>query len=122
MPIRAVLMARDAGPAAAIAPVARALIERGEPPTIIGYDRAATAFAAKVLPQVGFPEDPTPDQVARMLEREHATVLLTGTSLQVEDDRVFWAGGEAAGVRSIALLDHWVNYAERFTVDTPFDS
>ena len=115
-------MARDAGAATVLAPVARTLLERYDTtPAIVAYGKAAPAFEAGGLPAIAFPEEPDPEQVARLLEREGAAALLTGTSMRTERDARFWDGARIAGVPSVAVLDHWRNYAERFTIEEPFD-
>jgi len=119
---RVVIVARDAGAAAALAPVARALI-RDElvGVSIIAYGKAASVFETRGLPVLSFPEDPSGQQVESLLRRERAPVLLTGTSLQPRRDATFWQAGARLGIPTIALLDHWCNYAERFTDRRPFD-
>jgi hypothetical protein len=119
---RVVIFARDAGAAAALAPVARALI-RDElfGVSIVAYGKAASVFETRGLPVLSFPEDASGQQVESLLRRERAPALLTGTSLQPQRDAIFWQAAERQGISSIALLDHWCNYVERFSDKGAFD-
>jgi len=119
---KVLIMARDAGAAAALAPVARSLMSGEDASaTIVAYGKAAAVFEAHGLPALAFPEEPAASEVASLLHRERAIALLTGTSMRTERDAAFWAGAAERGVPSLALLDHWRNYSERFTVERPFD-
>jgi hypothetical protein len=120
---RVVIAARDAGAAAALAPVARALVRDGElAVSIVGAEKAVPVFQTHGLPVLAFPERPTADQAAALLRREQATVVLTGTSMEPRYEKSFWVAAERVGLGSVAVLDHWCNYAERFTVERPFDA
>lgn len=48
-------------------------------------------------------------------------LVLTGTSLDVAGDSFFWNKAEREGVPSIAFVDSWINYFERFTLRKKFD-
>jgi hypothetical protein len=119
---RVVIVARDAGAAAALAPVARALIRDGlVGVSIVAYGKAASVFETRCMPVLAFPEEPSDDQIESLLTRERAPLLLTGTSLRPGRDAMFWQAAARLRIPAIALLDHWCNYAERFTDQRPFD-
>jgi hypothetical protein len=123
MAARALVMARDAGAAAALSPVARALIREGRlGVSIVAFGQAAGVFRERGLPVLSFSESPTQEQIESLLAREGARVVLTGTSMQAAEDAAFWDAARRAGIPSIALVDHWCNYSERFTSEAPFDS
>ena len=118
-----VILAREAGAAAALAPVARTLIaERELRVTIVASEEAERAFERQGLPVLGFPDDPSEPQIDSLLARECAAALLTGTSVYPDRDARWWRTAAARGVPSLALVDHWCNYAERFSHREPFDS
>jgi hypothetical protein len=120
---RALIMARDAGAAAALAPVTRALIRDGRlGVSIVAYGEAVGVFRARGLPVLSFPETPSDEQLESLMGRERVRVLLTGTSMQPAKDAAFWNAAKRLGIPSIGLLDHWVNYAERFSAGSSFDS
>ena len=97
MAARALVMARDAGAAAALSPVARALIREGRlGVSIVAFGQAAGVFRERGLPVLSFSESPTREQVESLLAREGARVVLTGTSMQASKDAAFW---EAAAPR-----------------------
>jgi hypothetical protein len=116
------VVARDAGAASALAPVVAALSDEGSlPPEIVAWGNARAVFEAQGLPVRAFPEEPDPQEIDALLTSIDAAAVLSGTSLSAELDGRLWAAADAAGIPSLALLDHWKNYAERFTVAAPFD-
>ena len=117
-----VVLAREAGAAAALAPVARTLIADAEfRVAIVAPDEAARAFERQGLPILGFPDDPDDRQIDSLLAREDAAALLTGTSVYPDRDARWWNAAARRGIPSLALVDHWCNYAERFSFREPFD-
>jgi hypothetical protein len=115
------IVARDAGAASALAPVVAALGEDETfRPFVVSWGPARAIFEAEGLVVQPFPEDPAPGEIDALLAS--VAVVLTGTSLRVELDSCFWCAARAAGIPSMALLDHWKNYAERFTIEAPFDT
>jgi len=121
-PQSVLVAAREAGAASALTPVVGALIAEGTlRPQIVAWGNALAVFDAVGLPVLAFPEDPEPREIEELLVSTNAAVVLTGTSLRAELDGRFWAAARAAGIPSVALLDHWKNYAERFTIVAPFD-
>lgn len=46
---------------------------------------------------------------------------MTGTSRHAERDGEWWKAASARGIPTLAVLDHWDQYVERFTVRRPFD-
>lgn len=106
---RTVLVARQAGTAAAFVPIAAALS-----PVVFAYPSAVPVFARSGL---GHTAISTFGEARRRLEALRPDWLITGTSLDVEDDSRWWVWARARGVPSVAFVDQWVNYVERFTLD-----
>jgi hypothetical protein len=116
------VVARDAGAASALAPVVVALREEGAlRAEIVAWGKARAVFDSEGLRVRPFSEKPEPQEIEELLTSMDAAAVLSGTSLRTDLDGRFWAAARAVGIPSAALLDHWKNYAERFTVDTPFD-
>ena len=104
MAARALVVARDAGAAAALSPVARALIREGRlGVSIVAFGQAAGVFRERGLPVLSFSESPTQEQIESLLAREGARIVLTGTSMQAAKDAAFWEAARHVGVPSIAL-------------------
>jgi hypothetical protein len=118
---RLAFMARDAGAAAALTPVAVRLLGEGATLSVVGFGRAATVFATGGLPVLGFPDPPSPEQIRRFFEFERPQALISGTSMKPAEDGEWWRAARAAGVPSLALLDHWSNLRERFSDHSPLD-
>lgn len=110
-------MARQAGSGAALAPVMRALRARGD--IVFCCAAAETAHAGfervGIVPDVELPLEPSVDWLAAWLEQRSIDSVLTGTSFEAGLDGRFWSAAGVAGVPAVALLDHWCNYAERFS-------
>jgi len=117
-----VVVARDAGAASALVPVLRLLRDdSGFEPVILAWGKARPILEAEGLPVLTFPEVPDAGEVRELFQRVDAAALLTGTSMKTELDSRFWLAADQLGLASVALLDHWTNYAERFSVDAPLD-
>jgi hypothetical protein len=111
---RALIVARDPGAANALVPVAQS-----GPATVLAYPYASPYFR-----RAGLEHRRAGDHVkpAEILDEAGPEVLLTGTSMQATEDAIWWEAARARGIPSLALLDHWFNYAARFTRTMPFDS
>jgi len=116
-------MARQAGSAAALAPVIQAMRARND--TVFCYAAAATARAGfervGITPDVELLLEPSVDWLAAWLEQRGIGSVLTGTSFEAGLDGRFWSAACMVGVPAVALLDHWCNYAERFSDRAPLD-
>lgn len=110
-------MARQAGSAAALAPVVRAMEARDD--VVFACAAAATAHASfevvGIAPDVELPTEPSVDWLAAWLEQSGVDSVLTGTSFEPGLDGRFWSAAGVVGVPAVALLDHWCNYLERFS-------
>jgi hypothetical protein len=120
---KTLVMARQAGSAAALAPVVRAMRARND--GVLCCASAATARAGfehvGIIPEVELPLEPSVDWLAAWLERRSIDSVLTGTSFEAGLDGRFWSAAGMAGAPAVALLDHWCNYAERFSDRAPLD-
>lgn len=78
------------------------------------FERASVAFRA-------IEDDADPGSVADSLDRSRPDVLVTGTSRHAGRDAAWWDAASSRGIPTLAVLDHWDHYVERFTVRRPFD-
>lgn len=110
------VVARDSGAAAALGPVARALIRAGlVTVSVVGYGQAELVFRYQGLPVLAVLDDQTPDVARLILEAERPDYLLTGTSMLARRDNAFWLAARESQIPSMAVLDHWHNYWQRFS-------
>ncbi len=117
------VVARDAGAAAALAPVVDTLpAHAGLHPVVVAWGNAAAVFGEHGQAVREFSFEPDPREIVALLDELAAAAVLTGTSLRVELDGRFWSAAREARIPSVALLDHWKNYAERFSLELPFDT
>jgi len=108
------------GGAEAVAPVVLRLREKGSDVRVLSYAAATATFRAmKIEPDRILDGVFGVECAAEMAAFRPATVL-TGT--QVQDDKhpitleqMLWGMGKAVGVRSVAVLDTWANYIQRFS-------
>jgi hypothetical protein len=114
------IVARYAGPANALAQVARILIADDRVTTVVvGFSYAEPIFRQHGLPLWAVDDDEeTPNAADRILEDERPDLVLTGTSLKPRLDGAFWAGAKERHIPAIALVDHWTKYSERFSDDS----
>lgn len=118
---RLVVAARDAGAASALVPVVKLLEDRRCSPHIVATGRAATIFADQ---GISFSPLETDDEASARptLAELRPDALLTGTSMRVAADLAWWNAARELRIPSVALLDHWYNVIERFTIERPLDS
>ncbi len=121
MACRVAVVARQAGSATAFAPVVRALQEEVNVTCLVlGLEYASRAFATAgtVAQTVTSFAEALPYLVVAQ-----PTVLITGTSFNAVGDGEFWHWAREMGIPSIAFVDNWTNYRERFssTPSRPFD-
>lgn len=106
---------RQAGTAHAFLPVIRALAERDRPMDI---RVVGTGVAARIFNEAGLLDRKVEDffDVGSLLDEEAPPdLILTGSSLEVEDDARYWHWSKENGVPSVAFVDSWVNYWQRFS-------
>lgn len=117
---KVLIVARYAGPANALAQVARILIADNRVTTVvIGFSHAAPVFRQHELPLWAVDDDEeTPGVADKILEKERPDLVLTGTSLRPRLDGAFWHGARERHIATVALMDHWTNYSERFSEGT----
>jgi len=116
-----VVIARQPGSAAALAPVVLALRkEAGVSCLVLGLDHAPQSWAISgiVAQAVASFTEALP-----YLAAVQPAMLLTGTSFDAVGDGQFWNWAREQGIPSIAFVDHWTNYRQRFssTPARPFD-
>jgi len=112
---RVVAVASDAGGANAVAPVIRALrVQEQVEVHALAHQSAATVWKDWRLSCERLPRAiPTSLATARLRD---VSLLLTGTSAApIDCEKKFIAAARASGIPSLAVLDFWSNYAERFS-------
>jgi hypothetical protein len=112
-----VVVCGDPGGAAAVAPVVHALrAARRAEVRLFAYGHAGQSWAQCGLASEALEEPLSPDGALERLRRPAADLLLTGTSVNSAMlEHRFIAAARALGVPSLAVLDFWLNYVERFT-------
>ena len=104
LPIRTAIVCHDAGAANV---VVAALLETGRKDW-----RAYMQGPAKKIWESAFPEVVLYDSIEQAIEGSELLISGTGWASDVEDEARRVA--QRKSVKSIAVIDHWVNYAERF--------
>ncbi len=113
--LRVLVVAGDAGGAAALAPVCRALAARGTELAAWGYAQAPAVWERLSVScrslEPGFGEADARRRVAETAP----DALLLGTSVNGRDhEREFVRAGRERRIPSLAVLDFWSRYRERF--------
>jgi hypothetical protein len=115
--LKVLTVARDAGAASALAPVVRTLIDDGAVSvTVVAFRYAEAVFRHFGLPLWAVADDGSVEGVAeRLLSDEKPAFVLTGTSMKPLRDAAFWRRARERSIPTLAVLDHWAHYAERFS-------
>jgi len=122
--------AQDPGGASAVAPVAQRLVEEGQ----VGLKAAGARWAARTfwsysLPVLAIAEleqlpatwEAADDAARKLLAAYPADGLLLGTSWGPSLEKSLTRLAARAGIPTLAVLDAWANYAERFYGPRPAD-
>jgi hypothetical protein len=116
-PIQSVsLIAHDAGGARALFPVADVLRERNIATHIIVSGPAAKIWREEAphLRAVEVPDTVTVDAIADLLTNSNADIMLSASGGYNMMEHTCRLAARRVGTPIIALLDSWLNYAERF--------
>ncbi|MGB0588916.1 MAG: hypothetical protein ACPGU1_04470 [Myxococcota bacterium] len=104
-------LARQAGTAAAFTPLIDALEASGDTPLVMALGDAQRSWGARAsLSHAAFS-----GLEGELAAQALPSLLITGTSAEVDDDARSWRWARQAGVPTVAFVDSWVNYAMRFT-------
>jgi hypothetical protein len=121
-PAAVVVICGDPGGASAMAPVLERL-QAGDRVTTraLAYREARSVWGRRGLAFEEIPEGTSEDDASRLLTESRAAVLVAGTSVNSVDlEKKFVKAARRLGTPSLALLDFWSNYADRFGgVDGP---
>lgn len=115
---KVLIVARDPGAAGALIPVAKR-----HPATVTAFGAARLCFERAGIACSGPLEDADESVVENWMDTISPEVVLTGTSRQkfVERDGRWWRLAREKSIPSIALLDHWAGYREKFSAHVAFD-
>jgi len=107
-----------------IAPVAKAANLMGASVTYLAYNSPSysgeDAFRRRGIQPDEITDDATIKNCGTLIERFEPQVVLTGTSAPLKDspnalEQNMVAAARSLGLRSVAVLDFWANYLERFS-------
>jgi hypothetical protein len=106
----------DAGGAAAVAPVIQS-IRRTRELRAFAYGPACDVWQRRSIPFERVPDALSTVDAAQRLRESHAAALVTGTSVNpLMHESRFVEAARTLAIPSIAVLDSWVNYRQRFPV------
>lgn len=105
--------ASEAGGARELIPVVREALLQNIPCRLLASSVTAPLFtAAGLSPEILVIRSLA--DAASLLDNTHPEALILGTTGVISAERYLTAAARAAGIRSIAILDEWYNYALRF--------
>lgn len=107
-------LAGDAGGAAALSPLLAALRADDQPLRLLAYGPALALWQSQGLQPEPAPSDPAAiDRACRA-----ARLLLSATSCnELNLERRYWQAARAVACPTLAVLDYWSNYGQRFEID-----
>jgi hypothetical protein len=109
-------LAGDAGGAAAMTPVLKALLEDGRATLqIFAYRQAATLWRKEGLAFDSLDERISTEAISKILASRKPSLLFAGTSVNgVDLEKKFINAARQFSIPSLSLLDFWSNYRPRF--------
>lgn len=112
------LFSRDPGGANAVAPLFLPLTKKGYEVTLFGKDFALSQyerFNLSGLNLFNFTHGFSKEKLSSFIKNEKCDLLVTGTSGDDTTEKYFWEIASSFGVKTIAILDSWLNYGLRFS-------
>lgn len=112
------LFSRDPGGADTIIPLVTPMIKSGYKVKLFGKDYALKKYSDSGLSgkEIGSASESTDlAYLSRIIDSEAPDILITGTSVDDMTEKYLWKAAEKSAVRSVAILDNWVNYGIRFS-------
>ena len=113
---RLLAVCHDAGGARAVIPVVKELRRLGVSVVVIVAGPAATIWPDE-CPEADcleMPDDISVDTVDRLLEQFQIETVFSASGLYNKIEHVVRVAAQRRGLHSVAVLDSWLNYAERF--------
>ena len=59
----------------------------------------------------------TPRSIENFLKRKRPNLIITATSSDDNTERFFWRAARKLNIKTLAILDQWMNYKDRFSDD-----
>jgi len=111
-----VVICGDPGGAAAVAPVIGALrAGGGAEVTVLTYRQATAVLGRSGIETEEIDAETDVRAAEAILAERHASLLVTATSVNgIDLEKAFIAAARESGVPSLAVLDYWSNYRQRF--------
>lgn len=112
------MFARDPGGANAIAPIAKELINLDFNVEIYGLQFANDVFLNYGIKSKNIQNELSSIdrlEIKKWLSDKSPQIVITGTSADDFTEQIIWSESESLGIKSIAVLDQWMNYGIRFS-------
>lgn len=111
-----IVFSRDPGAANVVIPIYKLLSNPsdGYNVSLWGKDYALKRYNDNCLPYNIFGEFSTLQEYENFLMLQECCLVITGTTSNDDTDRFLWKAAKNLKIPSIAILDSWMNYIERF--------
>lgn len=112
------IFSRDPGGANAIAPLVRPLEKKGYRVLLYGADMSLNIYAKAGLVALDIKQqlsEATSEGIRKLISKISPDFILTGTSASDFTERYLWHIAEKMSIPCFAVLDHWINYGQRFS-------
>jgi hypothetical protein len=112
------IFSRDPGGANAIVPLVRPLENRGYRVLLYGADMSLNIYAKAGLLASDIRHklsEATLEGIRELMNEISPDFILTGTSASDFTERYLWRIAGEMGIPCFAVLDHWINYGQRFS-------
>ena len=115
------LYARDPGAANVVIPLYNKLKDASKfEAVLVGKDFSLESYKKEGLDFIDVGNKVYDSHSASVFLKEgNFSLVLTGTTADDYTDRYLWQGAKELGIKSIAVLDQWMNYRTRFELGEP---
>lgn len=112
------LFSRDPGGCNSISPLYQYLKQKGYEVLLyakeFSLERMKTQFLLEPKNISNEIHDINPTKIINWLNKIKPDVIITGTSFGDITERMIWDNAQKIGIPTIVILDHWINYGNRF--------
>lgn len=120
MPKRILVFAREAGGAAVVAPVYKALLSKGWESLLLAKDHSLNIFRKHKFSHIDFPcfdIGILESLISKKFKSLPDIIFTSAASLPTLDmtEKYLWSWGQAHGIPTVGIVDQWQNYALRFS-------
>lgn len=117
---KVLMFSNDLGGANMIFPLVKPLTERGYKVHLYGRGHSLYKYSEFDLKGTDIDKEvknPTIENITKFIQKNSPSFIITGTSANDGTERNIWLAASRLNIPSFAILDTWINYEIRFSLD-----